>query len=181
MTQTLSDQIYLVPQKADNNNQFQLGATFENDNDKIFKDEQLNVESQNRVLNRGAKLLKELSLPYLTNVQMAQLPLNGTVGYRLHSNDKLPIVGAVIDQQRIIETFSNLGQKRLLRSKISNYNQSGLWLNTAFGSHGLLHSLIASNHLASLINSSISPIDYKLSNSLHPARFLIKRLNRSTI
>jgi len=178
--QTLSDQIYLVPQTKKGNNQFQLGATFENDKDKIFEDGKLNPESQKTLLNRTSKLFHELSIPCLTEKQMAQFPLKGSVGYRLQSNDRLPMVGAMIDQHKLIKDFSSFGQKRLLRNSMSNYNQPGIWLNTAYGSHGLMHSLLASNHLASLISSSISPLDFTLSNHLHPARFLIKQLNRAT-
>lgn len=176
MKQTLSEKIYLVPQQQNTPNQFQLGATFEKHADENYEDQTLSIKSQKTILDKSSKLLKELSLPYLSENQITQLPLKGTVGYRLHSNDRLPVIGAVIDQQKLTKAFSKLGQKRLLRNMMSNYNQSGLWLNTAYGSQGLLHSLLASNHLASLISHNISPLNHTLINSLHPARFLIKQL-----
>jgi len=179
---TISEQVYLVPKLDKSNHQFLLGATFDNEQSTIFNDHQLNNECQKEILNRCSKLLKDLSIPCLSDSgsnksQMDNFPLNGSVGYRLHANDRFPMVGAVIDQQKLKDTFSDYGQKRILRQSVSTYNQAGLWMNTAYGSHGLLHSLLASQHLTSLVNQTISPLEYKLTNKLHSARFLIKQLN----
>ncbi len=171
LKQTITEKIYLVP--INQSQQFQFGATFDS-----FEDNNLNRNSQNAILKQSEKLLKELSLPTLTEKQIADMPLNGTVGYRLHSKDRLPIVGACIDEKKFIKSFKGIGQKRILRETMTHYNQPGLWVNTAYGSHGLLYSLLASQHLTSLISNTISPLEFKIGNVFHPARFLIKQLIR---
>lgn len=165
---TLMESIYLVPRK---NNFFQLGTTFED-----FEDNSLNQNSQTNMLSRASKFLKELNLPYLTPDEIDGIQLKGTLGYRLHSSDRMPLVGPAIDTKKLLNNFNKLGQLRLTRDTISDYNLPGLWINTAYGSHGLLYSLLASEHITSLITGDISPLQSQLSNALHPVRFLIKSL-----
>jgi len=167
----LCEQVYLVPR---DNHQFQLGTTFES-----FIDNQLNSSSQIDMLTRTSSFLKSIGLPYLSPNEINSIPLKGTLGYRLHANDRLPLVGGVPDTKKLSIDFSNLGQKRIRREEISHYNTAGLWINTAYGSHGLLYSLIASQHLASLITNQISPLENTLANRLHPARFFVKELKAS--
>ncbi len=170
LSHTLCEKIYLVPR---DNNQFHLGTTFES-----FIDDQLNSESQQSMLKNAAELLEKLSLPFLSSKEISNLELNGTMGYRLHSSDRLPIIGGAVDYHKLENDFSDLGQKRIKRDPLSYYNRAGLWLNTGYGSHGLLYSLLSSQHLTSMITNSISPIDNNLSNAIHPARFIIRHLRQ---
>lgn len=165
---TLCEQIYLVPQ---GNGSFHLGTTFED-----FVDDNLNIKSQQDILNRASILTQELGLPFLSQERIESLQIKGTVGYRLHSPDRLPLIGGAVDQEKLNSDFSNLGQKRLPRKLVSHYNLPGLWLNTAYGSHGLLFSLLGSQHLASLIINDISPVNLQIAQALNPVRFLIKKL-----
>ena len=169
----LCEQVYLVPRE---NHQFQLGTTFEN-----FDDAQLNSSSQADMLTRTSSFLKSIDLPYLSSDEINSIPLNGTLGYRLHANDRLPLIGCSPDTQKLAQDFEGLGQKRIYRKELSDYNISGLWINTAYGSHGLLYSLIASQHLASLMTNQISPLETKLANRLHPARFFIRDLKTNAM
>ena len=171
--QVLCEQVYLVPNKDD---KFQLGSTFED-----FTEDKLSSSSQIDLLNRTSNFLRRVGLSGLEQNLIDNAPLTGTVGYRLHSMDRLPIVGGVVDSRKMIDAFSNLGQKRLSRSDIGYYNIPGLWINTAYGSHGLLHSLLASEHLASLISNETSPLSSNISDALHPARFMLRDLKRNKI
>jgi tRNA 5-methylaminomethyl-2-thiouridine biosynthesis bifunctional protein len=172
---TLCEQIYLVPQQQ---NRFLLGSTFEKHSDKNFADTQLNAESQAAILSKTAHFLKELGYE-VTDTLAADLPLMGSVGYRLHSQDRLPIVGSVYDSNKLSQAFNNLGQTPVPRDSMTSYNHTGLWLNTGYGSHGLLYSLLASRHLSSLITQQVSPLTTQLSNAINPARFAIKQLRKS--
>ncbi len=182
---TLYEKSYIVPLE---NNQLHLGSTFEAFNtesleadnfvDYGFKGKQLNQQSQNTILQQSSTLLKKLSLPYWSQNKINSIPLQGTVGYRLHSDDRFPIVGAAINKEKLLKEFTQYTQTRLLREKISEYNLKGLWLNTAYGSHGLLYSLLASQHLTSLLTNKISPLTHQLSNAVHPARFVMKQLKK---
>jgi len=171
--QTLYEKIYLVPKEE---HQFHLGATFED-----FIDDELNPVSQKKILTKASNFLKNKGITNLSRQEIDKIKLRGTLGYRLHATDRMPIVGAATDREKILSDFKNLGQTRLLRDSISHYNLPGMWFNTAYGSHGLLYSLIASQHLASLIANDISPISNNISKALHPARFLISDLKTNKL
>lgn len=165
---TLMESVYLVPRE---NNFFQLGTTFED-----FEDDNLNRDSQTDMLTRASDFLKDLNLPFLTKEEIDNIQLKGTIGYRLHTSDRMPLVGPAINQKKLKNDFKNLGQSRITRDSVSYYNLPGLWINSAYGSHGLLFSLLASEHLTSLMTNNISPLQSQLSEALHPARFVIKSL-----
>ncbi|TQV84908.1 bifunctional tRNA (5-methylaminomethyl-2-thiouridine)(34)-methyltransferase MnmD/FAD-dependent 5-carboxymethylaminomethyl-2-thiouridine(34) oxidoreductase MnmC [Aliikangiella coralliicola] len=167
----LCEQVYLVPHQ---NGDFHIGTTFED-----FHDDDLNLHSQHDILNKTSAFLNELSIPFLSTNEINTKKLAGTVGYRLHSLDRLPIIGGATDHAKLSKDFEKLGQKRIARDNISCYNNPGLWLNTAYGSHGLLYSLLGSEYLASLINNDISPVGSQLGWAIHPARFFVNSLKRS--
>ena len=165
LKQALCEQVYLA---ARNRGGLHIGTTFES-----CEKDGLCAESQQDILTRTAAFLSGESLPFLSQEEWLTLPLTGTYGYRLHSRDRLPLVGAAIDSPKLEHDFDRVGQKRIALSASEYYNRKGLWLNTAYGSHGLLYSLIASEHLASLITGGISPLSTKLAEAVHPARFSI--------
>jgi len=174
----LCEKIYLVPGES---NRFHLGSTFDDiadSNTDFDTDNSLTMQSQTELLNNLIKLLDRHQYPVLTQKQIHSVPLNGTVGYRLHSSDRMPLVGALFNQQKLQHDFEGLGQRRLKRANLSHYNLPGLWINSAHGSHGLLHSLLSAEHLVSQITNQLSPISCELSNALNPARFLIRRLKQ---
>mgnify|MGYP001952560914 CR=1 FL=1 len=128
------------------------------------------------MLNRASIFLKQNQLGELTESSIKNSPLSGTVGYRLHSMDRLPLVGSAFNEKKLINDFDQLGQKKIERLALSSYNQPGAWFNTAYGSHGLIYSLLCSQHLSSLINNHNSPLSSNLSNAINPTRFFIKSL-----
>jgi len=164
----ICEQVYLV---GTNSEKMHVGTTFDQ-----FEDDTLNQKSQNDILNRTFSFIKRVCLTQKNISEMSHFPLAGTVGYRLHSADRLPIVGAAFDPELLKASFYNFGQTKLKRSSISHYNQKGLWLNTAYGSHGLLYSLLSSQHLASLISSEISPLQKGIADAINPSRFFVKAL-----
>ncbi|MCW8877616.1 MAG: bifunctional tRNA (5-methylaminomethyl-2-thiouridine)(34)-methyltransferase MnmD/FAD-dependent 5-carboxymethylaminomethyl-2-thiouridine(34) oxidoreductase MnmC [Kangiellaceae bacterium] len=169
LPKALVEQTYVVPKGVDT---IHLGTTFEN-----FTDDNLNQQSQTNMLLKANTLLTELKLPTISRQQVETLPLKGTLGYRLHSMDRLPLVGPVSDVAKLEKDFANIGQRRINMADLSYYNLPGLWLNTAYGSHGLLYSLIVSSHLASLIANDISPISSELANSISPIRMHFRKSN----
>lgn len=168
----ICEKSYLVPNK--NNATLHLGTTFED-----FVDNKLNLQSQLTILNNVSKLLNELNLPFHDKQHQSFLPLAGSFGYRLHAQDRLPIIGGAVNTKRLEKDFSGFGQKRITKKSISFYNQTGLWLNTAYGSHGLLYALLGSEHLACLISNGLSPISPRLASAISPVRFAMKDLKKS--
>ncbi len=172
LNHTICEQVYLVPSPP---NHLHIGSTFEN-----FVDQQINRNSQSEMLNRASFFLKKNQLGELTESSIKNSPLSGTVGYRLHSKDRLPLVGSAFNEKKLVNDFVQLGQKKIERLAVSSYNQPGAWFNTAYGSHGLIYSLLCSQHLSSLINNHYSPLSSNLSNAINPARFFIKSLKSNT-
>jgi tRNA 5-methylaminomethyl-2-thiouridine biosynthesis bifunctional protein len=168
LNHTVCEQVYLVPSPP---NHLHIGSTFES-----FVDERINRTSQSDMLNRASIFLKQNQLGELTESSIKNSPLSGTVGYRLHSKDRLPLVGSAFNEKKLVNDFDQLGQKKIERLAVSSYNQPGAWFNTAYGSHGLIYSLLCSQHLSSLINNHYSPLSSNLSNAINPARFFIKSL-----
>lgn len=164
----ICEQVYLV---AKDSECLHIGTTFDK-----FQDDNLNEQSQKEILDRTTAFLKEVKLAEINTPDIEQSPLIGTVGYRLHSMDRLPLVGPAFDDKKLSLEFENFGQKKIARNSVSHYNKKGLWLNTAYGSHGLLYSLLASKHLASLINNEFSPLQKTLADAINPTRFLVKDL-----
>ncbi len=175
---TLCEKVYLVPRP---NNNFHIGTTFENVSH-VKQKTQLSLTSQREILTNTKLFLKDIGLvdeienANLSEIQIEKQPLSGTFGYRLHSPDRLPFVGAAVDEAKLNHDFANMGQRRLTRQPNSFYNLPGLWLNTGYGSHGLLYSLLASQHLSSLISNDISPLNQQLSQALSPTSCVIKQL-----
>ena len=169
IAKTLVEQTYIIPKDRQS---IHLGTTFES-----FIDDNLNQQSQIDMLLKANALLTELELPTMSQQQIEKLPLEGTLGYRLHSMDRLPLVGPVFDIAKLEKDFANLGQRRIDMADLTFYNLPGLWLNTAYGSHGLLYSLIVSQHLTSLIANDISPLSTELANSISPVRMYFRKSN----
>lgn len=170
LSDNLCAKTYVVPK---NNHTLLLGTTFED-----FVDDQLNTTSQRAILATTEKFLSSIAMP-TTEFEDNQQTLSGTLGYRLHTKDRLPLVGGVVDYQKTCRDLELLGQRRLVRQQLGYYHHSNLWLNTGYGSHGLLYALLASQHLVSLISNSISPLSQQISESLDPIRFTIQRLKKS--
>ncbi|TQV75220.1 FAD-dependent 5-carboxymethylaminomethyl-2-thiouridine(34) oxidoreductase MnmC [Aliikangiella marina] len=162
----ICEQQYLVPQ---GNQQFLLGSTFDD-----FEDESLRRDSQTALRQRFGELGSKLGLPLPPPQEKEDLA--GQVGYRLHTSDRLPLVGGVPDNDKLEESFKALGQRRIAWQDLGTYNRPGLWLNTGYGSHGLLMSLLCAEHLSALIRNDLSPLPNDLSQKLSPARFALKNL-----
>ena len=170
LSDNLCAKTYIVPK---NNHAFMMGTTFED-----LVDDQLNASSQQAILATTEKFLSSIAMP-TTEFEDNQQTLSGTLGYRLHTKDRLPLVGGVVNYQKIRRDLELLGQRRLVRQQLGYYHHSNLWLNTGYGSHGLLYALLASQHLVSMISNSISPLSQQIAESLDPIRFTIQCLKKS--
>jgi len=166
--QVICEQSYLVPRP---NNMLHLGTTFETSDEPHLK-----RESQLEMLEKASNMFNDLGFEFLSEAEQEALPLAGTLGFRRHALDRLPIIGATIDSEKIKKEFEGLGQKRIERQSLTHYNKQGLWLNTAYGSHGLLVALISARHLSSLISNDISPINSSIAATISPSRFIVKSL-----
>ena len=95
--------------------------------------------------------------------------LDGRVGFRPMSPDRLPIVGPVPEAR---PAGSNSRLHELPR-------QPGLWCVQGFGARGIVWSALMADLLLSQLEGEPLPLENDLADALDPGRFLIKGARRS--
>ncbi len=102
--------------------------------------------------------------------------LLGRVAFRCTLPDYLPLVGAVPNEQNMLEDFALLRKNaRAAIHKTGAYHK-GLFINIGHGSRGLAYTPLSAELLAAQINQEVLPLPRELTNALNPARFLIRDL-----
>ena len=105
-------------------------------------------------------------------------PVAGRVGFRAISRDHLPLVGPVLDAAAFKEVYAELWRGR----PPSRYSPApclpGLYLSIGHGSRGLASTPLAGELLAAMIEGQTPPVAADLAEAVHPARFLVRELNR---
>jgi len=97
--------------------------------------------------------------------------LNGRVGWRCVSNDRLPLIGAVPDEQ-----VHSPPQAVLLRQMP---RRAGLYVFSALGSRGIGWAALGGQVLASLISGTAVPLESSLVDAVDPARFALRAARRT--
>jgi tRNA 5-methylaminomethyl-2-thiouridine biosynthesis bifunctional protein len=95
--------------------------------------------------------------------------LDGRVGFRAVSPDRLPLIGALPDENA--DAPKNPQLATLAR-------QTGLYGAFAYGSRGLLWAGLGAEMLASLIEGEPLPLEARLADALDPGRCLLRSLRR---
>jgi len=138
-------------------------------------DTQLSVQDQQENLE---KLL--VALPGFAALNPASLP-EGRVGFRCTTPDYLPVVGPAPVYELFIEHYAKLRDDANWRFSTPPTFHSGLYVNTGHGSKGLITCPISADLLAAQICNEPLPLEESLSDLIHPARFIIKKLIRNQI
>jgi tRNA 5-methylaminomethyl-2-thiouridine biosynthesis bifunctional protein len=99
---------------------------------------------------------------YTKGVDIATL--DGRVGFRPASPDRLPMVGALPVPTRL-EAPCQLAQIP---------HHEGLWAISGFGSRGLVFAALMGETLACMLNGEPLPIEQDLCEAIDPARFLLR-------
>lgn len=151
------------------NDQHCAGATFnlkDETRELRAEDHRTNLENLRSPL---PELLNEWSGLTLDN-------LHGRVAFRCTLPDYLPLVGAVPEEQAMLNDFAPLRKNaRAAINKTGRYH-SGLFINIGHGSRGLAYTPLCAELLAAQINQEVFPLARELANALNPARFLIRDL-----
>lgn len=101
---------------------------------------------------------------------------NNWTGIRAATTDYMPLVGAVPDSERFSSRFSSLATNSKRWIAEAGLYYPGLFLCTGFGSRGLTTIPLCAEWLASHINNDPSFITRSMTQSLSPARFLLKTI-----
>lgn len=143
------------------NNQHCIGATF-SPNDNL-----LDIREEDHAENMA--MLKVIS-PALAHC-FEENPLQGRASLRAATPDYLPLVGMVIDQDKLIKH----PPKHYDKSPQLPYLQ-GLFINTGHGSKGITQAPLCAEVLASAICGEPLPIANNIVATLDPNRFLLRKL-----
>ncbi|MBI3372431.1 MAG: FAD-dependent 5-carboxymethylaminomethyl-2-thiouridine(34) oxidoreductase MnmC, partial [Betaproteobacteria bacterium] len=96
--------------------------------------------------------------------------LDGGVGFRAVARDRLPVIGALADEDAFLKPLPLAEVPRL----------AGLYAATAYGSRGILWAGLGAELLASLIEGEPLPVEGALADAVDPARFAQRALRRVT-
>jgi tRNA 5-methylaminomethyl-2-thiouridine biosynthesis bifunctional protein len=92
--------------------------------------------------------------------------LGGRVGWRVHTRDRLPLIGGVPDS-----SAANTAPTRRRDQPRFIARQPGLWIFAALGSRGLTHAVLGGEIVASMITGAPLPLGSPLLDAVDAARF----------
>jgi tRNA 5-methylaminomethyl-2-thiouridine biosynthesis bifunctional protein len=99
--------------------------------------------------------------------------LQGRVGWRCASADRLPLIGAVPALRANADTVPRIDQARFVP------REAGLYVFIGLGSRGITWSALGAKLLASKICGSPAPLPAGLIDSVDPARFCVRLARRA--
>lgn len=123
--------------------------------------------------------LKTISLDLANRLGVDKLnisTINGRAAYRCTATDYLPLVGPIADRQAFLRDYQAIIKDS---KKIPNNPcqwLTGLFLNIAHGSRGLITAPLCGEMLASWIENEPFPIENDLMQACHPNRFYMREL-----
>ena len=105
--------------------------------------------------------------------------LKGHAAFRCTSIDYLPLVGPVAQHEAFTQTYADLKKDARLPLKQPCPWHTGLYVNSAHGSRGLLSAPLAAELLAAWICAEPLPVPLELAHNCHPNRFALRMLMRN--
>ncbi|SER06875.1 tRNA 5-methylaminomethyl-2-thiouridine biosynthesis bifunctional protein [Amphritea atlantica] len=163
---------YISPAKQ---GAFCFGATFDLKDDATEIRESGHQHNLDKVCDMAPELGKRLSQYHTEN------GLQGRVGFRCASPDKLPVIGPVAVYQSFLNDYARLRHDATTVIDTQPQHYPGLFANLAHGSKGLISGPISGEIIASMLENEPLPLEKELIDKLSPARFIIKNLIRRAI
>ncbi len=102
--------------------------------------------------------------------------LLGRTGFRCSAPDYLPIAGPVADAYLFKRQFAGLSKNAKAEFNDLPTYLSGLYINVAHGSRGLITCPLAGELVAAYIENEVLPVSTEVMEGLHPNRFLARSL-----
>ncbi|PJZ53954.1 bifunctional tRNA (5-methylaminomethyl-2-thiouridine)(34)-methyltransferase MnmD/FAD-dependent 5-carboxymethylaminomethyl-2-thiouridine(34) oxidoreductase MnmC [Leptospira adleri] len=103
--------------------------------------------------------------------------LSEIVGFRAQTPDRFPVIGPVVSPREFTKIYKGID---LPRNRNKTYPAlktiPGLFVFGALGSRGIISSFLGAEILASLILDEPAPVESSLMESLHPVRFLYRKI-----
>ncbi|MBH0003872.1 bifunctional tRNA (5-methylaminomethyl-2-thiouridine)(34)-methyltransferase MnmD/FAD-dependent 5-carboxymethylaminomethyl-2-thiouridine(34) oxidoreductase MnmC [Pseudoalteromonas sp. SWYJZ12] len=95
--------------------------------------------------------------------------------------DHLPMAGQWCEQSDYTMAFANLRLGKRYQYEQLNKPQQGLHIFTGFGARALCSAPLSADHLVSCLNNEPRPLSERVSQAIHPARFIVRDLIRNKI
>ena len=149
-----------------------MGATFEKNSKSRDVTEQDNKTNREQLLNFYSHCEFATSLGNISDAKAA---------VRCSFIDHLPMAGEWAEQVDYTKAFANLRQGKRYQYQPLNKTQQGLHILTGFGARGLCSAPLAAEHLVSHLSGEPSPMSERVSQAIHPARFIVRDLIRNKI
>jgi len=134
--------------------------------------------SSKQLTQKNLSLLEKL-VPVLHKKMIeAQLETISRIGSRCTTKDFQPLIGPVEDTQACEHLYSDLQRNARKVIQEDPVYLPGLYINVGHGSTGLTTTPLAGEYLASIINDESLPLAQDEIASIHPLRYLIRRLKK---
>ena len=143
------------------------GATFS----RTDQSDELQQQDQNENLDRLERILPGMFDHPDT--------LQGRVGFRAVSKDRVPLVGALPDIDVFECQYKTLHHGRTNTEYEDAKYHEGLFMSAAHGSRGLCSSFLCAEIIAAMVENTPLPVGKKIIDHLAPARFIVRRLRRN--
>ncbi|MCP4056248.1 MAG: FAD-dependent 5-carboxymethylaminomethyl-2-thiouridine(34) oxidoreductase MnmC, partial [Pseudoalteromonas sp.] len=95
--------------------------------------------------------------------------------------DHLPMAGQWCEQSDYSTAFANLRLGKRYQYSPLCKPQQGLHIFTGFGARALCSAPLLSEHFISTLNNEPRPLSERVSQAIHPARFIVRDLIRNKI
>ena len=105
--------------------------------------------------------------------------LKGHAAFRCTSLDYLPLVGPVAAHDEFMQSYADLRKDARLPLQQPCPWHTGLYVNTAHGSRGLISAPLAAELLAAWIGNEPLPLALDIAQQCHPNRFAVRTLMRN--
>ena len=149
-----------------------MGATFEKNSKSRQVTEQDNITNKEQLLSFYDQSEFATSLGNITSAKAA---------VRCSFIDHLPMAGEWAQQSDYITAFANLRLGKRYQYQPLNKPQQGLHIFTGFGARALCSAPLSSEYLISSLNNEPRPLSERVSQAIHPARFIVRDLMRNKI
>jgi len=157
---------YLMPE---NNNQHVSGASFVVDDcDTELREE----EFQENLLDINK---------WFKNLFFKDDICGGRASVRAVSPDRVPVLGAVVDQSQAASDYADLYKGKPAYKYPRAKALTGLYVNTGHGARGFSSAFLCSELLAAMICDEPLPVSNRVRYALHPSRFLIRSLKKRRV
>lgn len=108
-------------------------------------------------------------------------PCGGRVAFRASSLDHLPILGPVPDFDFYRRAYADLRHGRPAHRYPAARYRPNLFVSTAHGSRGLITAPFAAAWIAACLETEPLPFETRILEAVHPARYLIRKLQRGVV